>query len=341
MVRLGLRCAVTAALLLLGVGGGTPAVGSGFLGNDAEVPADAAVCPLPRDSLEASCTVLQMRPGSRDGFDGGFRSRSGGVITAWWVGAGSASPATTAVHVRLRVFDGFEPVAGVQTRDRRLPLHKPGAHKFLTRLPIGPGQQVGLDVTVRGIGGGNAAAPIARSVRDVRQIGEWAPPLRLGRRPTGRLRSAKLLLLARVEPDFDGDGWGDWTQDGCRYDPRRHSRCLADHVKPHLRLSYAPRQDFVARHKLFLKIRTDEYANVFAGGVLEVGDHAYGLLGSEAWLGAGDSATFPVYVSGLALRAARRAVAKGGRPSVRVTAYAVDASGNQRQREVRVSWKGG
>ncbi|HET7590497.1 MAG TPA: hypothetical protein VFK14_10015 [Solirubrobacterales bacterium] len=342
MARLGLRCAAAATWLLFAACGGTAAAFTDSLGNGVYYPPNMGVCPTSSGSPEASCTVLQLRPGGRDRFDGRFEARSSGVITKWWVATGPASPATSAVQLRLRVFDGLEPVPGAQTRYRRLPIEKPGVHKFLARLPIARGQQIALDVAVRGSRRGTAAAPIARSVRDVREIDEWAPPLGLGRhRPSDRLRNAKLLLLARVEPDFDGDGWGDWTQDGCRFDPRRHSACLPDRVKPRIRVSYAPRQDFVARHKLFLRIRTDEYGNVFAGGLLNIGDHAYGLYGSEAWLGAGDSAIFPVYVNGLALRAARRAVAKGGHPSVEVTVYASDASGNQIQREFEVRWKRG
>lgn len=342
MVRFALNVAVTVGCLLLIAFGGVATAAYDDVGGANNGRPNASVCPIPRGSTEASCTVLQLRRAYGNPFAGKFKAHSDGVITKWWVNSGPASPATSAVHLRLRLFDGFDPVPGAQTRYRRLPIRRPGMHRFLARLPIKRGQEIALDVAVLGSRGGTAAAPIGRLVRDIREVAVWTPVLRLApRRPNDLLQSTKLQLAARVEPDSDEDGWGDFTQDRCHFDPRRHSACPADRVKPRLRISYARRQDFIAKRKLFLRIQTSEYARVFASGLLTVGGTANGLLGSAAWLPGGGSAIFPVYINDFSLRAAKRAVAKGGHPFVDVTVEVTDASGNRRQREVRVRWKEG
>jgi hypothetical protein len=343
MARVALNAAAAVGCLLLITFGAVAAAATDDLGGGNYGRPNASVCPTPHDSLEASCTVLQLRRGYGNPFAGKFKAHSDGVITKWWVNSGPPSPATSAVHLRLRLFDGFDPIPGAQTRLRRLPIKRPGMHKFLARLPIKRGQQIALDVAVLGSrGGGPAAAPIARSVRDIREVAAWTPVLGLGpRRPNHLLRNTKLQLAAQVEPDFDEDDWGDSTQDGCRFDPRRHSACLPDRAKPSIRISFARRQDFIAKRKLFVRIQTSEYGRVFASGLLMVGGAANALLGSAAWLPAGGSANFPVYINDFSLRAAKHAIAKGGHPFVSVTVEVTDASGNRVRREVEVRWKEG
>lgn len=265
-----------------------------------------------------------------------------GVITRWWVASGPASPDTSAVQLRLRVMRNIEPIPQALTPYLPLPLSEPGIHKFPARLPITKGERIGLDVSVLGSGRGVAAAPIGRTVPGVSAITEWRPPLGgIAGVPGHPIEDTRLLLAAKVERDLDDDGWGDDTQDGCRYDPRRHAPCPRDETKPRIEVSYAPRQDFIRRHKLFLRIRTSEYGNVSAFGILGLETHSYGLYGSQAWLPAGASAVFPVYVNGEPLAAAKRYVAAGGHPDVRVSVYAVDASGNQVRRQLRVRWSRG
>jgi hypothetical protein len=98
--------ALAATCLLLAVSGGPARAGFG--------PADASVCPTPPGIAEATCTVLQLRHGAGEPYDGNPWTQSGGVITKWWVASGPASPATSAVHVRLRLrlFDGFRGLPG-------------------------------------------------------------------------------------------------------------------------------------------------------------------------------------------------------------------------------------
>jgi hypothetical protein len=149
------------------------------------------------------------------------------------------------------------------------------------------------------------------------------------------------MLLGRLEPDIDQDGWGDGSQDGCPFDPRRHSACLHDHTKPHIELSYAPRQDFVARRKLFLKIHSNERGSASASGLFFVRRDAVGLLGSRIWLEAGESAVLPVYLNDVSVHEAKRAIARGLFPYVEVSFEADDASGNEVRRKFRIRWKKG
>jgi hypothetical protein len=239
--------------------------------------------------------------------------------------------------LRLRLLDGTEPVSGAATPYLPLPLGEPGLQEFPARLPIESGQRVALDVSVLGSGNGTASAPIAHSAPGVGEVAEWIPPLSSGlRAPTDRMSDSELLLRAGVESDSDEDGWGDESQDRCDYDPRRHSPCLPDRVKPRIEIAFARRQDFITRHRLFLRIRSYDYAYVSAGGVLSAGRTSWGLLGSGAWMKPGDSAVFTVYVNGKPLTAAKRAVAAGRRPHVWASAYVIDASGNRRFTERRI-----
>jgi hypothetical protein len=82
MGRFGLKCAGGTIFLLLLAFSGASAIGSDYLGNDPEVPADTVVCPVPGNATEAFCTEIQMRPGGRNAFDGWFDADSSGVITA-------------------------------------------------------------------------------------------------------------------------------------------------------------------------------------------------------------------------------------------------------------------
>jgi hypothetical protein len=337
MGRVGLRSALAGTLVLAALLG-PPAATARSAGSGLFTDPNAGICATPAGAPEALCTVTQLRLAHRSIANGGVESDRSGVLARWWVRSGEASPATASVRLRLRVFEGTAPVPGAATPFFPLPLGEPGLHEFPARLPIQFGQRLALDIAVAGSGHGIGAAPIAHLAPGIGEVAEWVPPLSLDPRPpTERLGDTELLLKGAVQTDSDDDGWGDGTQDRCSYDPRRHSPCLPDEVKPRIQIFFAGQQDFVTRHKLFLKVRTHDFARVSTGGVLDTGDTGWGLLGSEAWMKPGDSAIFPVYVNGKPLAAAKRAAAAGGHPYVRTSVYVIDASGNRRFQERRVS----
>jgi hypothetical protein len=60
---------------------------------------------------------------------------------------------------------------------------------------------------------------------------DWTPPLADGAvapPPTDVCVQLESVYNADVEPDADGDGFGDETQDLCAADPTRQTACVAD-----------------------------------------------------------------------------------------------------------------
>jgi hypothetical protein len=167
----------------------------------------------------ATCTYLQ--------YSGGALSHTSpvhGVVVRWRVLAASAgSP------VRLRIlrpggggFAGAGSSAQQSTTGGSL-------DTFETRLPIWAGDAVGLDTV--------AAARVfaqAPASMDVRLI-QPAPADGASGMPGGPLSSRDLQVNVDVEPDADGDGFGDETQDGCPGSGALQSPCgsrVSDRVRP-------------------------------------------------------------------------------------------------------------
>ncbi len=105
-----------------------------------------------------------------------------------------------------------------------------GVHVFPSRLPVAAGRMIGLEWpggggSVIGIpgnfsGDGGTVLVVARG-SDVPAPGDSStvvnPPLGIWN------PGVALFLQATVEPDADGDGYGDTTQDACPADPARQS----------------------------------------------------------------------------------------------------------------------
>lgn len=301
------------------------------LGSDLGGIPDTGVCPTRQRGLETVCTESQLSldEGHRAG-EHLFSDRDG-VITRWWVASGSASPATTAVRLRLRLLRDQRPSGA--TAFEQLPLAEPGVHRFSARLPIKWGDRLALDVGVRGSGEGVASAPIAHTGPGIGKVAEWLPPLGSAPRlATDRLGDTELMLSAGIENDYDRDGWGDSSQDRCRYDPRRHSPCLPDRTRPRIEVKYDHQQNFLAKHKVVVKVRANEYATVYSSGQIEFPNSTWGIVGSEKWVKPGEWATLSIWLEKRSHAAAQHLVEEGGHPYVAAYAGAQDASGNQRER---------
>lgn len=314
---------------MLVLAGSLPAGASGRrLGSTLYEPADTGVCSVPAGSLEASCTEAQ----AASGFD---LTKLGGVITRWSVVSGIAPPATTGVKLRLRILRGTEAVPGAHSPYVDLPLDQPGRHVFASRIPIGESARIGLDLRVRGDGGGPAAAPLANAEDLAGRVGEWSPPLAGGedRPPRAYHRDTELLLSASVERDRDRDGFGDRTQDRCPFDPRRRGPCPPDRVPPRIELDFAERQDFLDDGYLRVRVRPDEFVTVGVAGKLDLPDVTWGISGSETKVRGGADTSLFLWVAGDARRAAKRALTAGRPFLVRAYLYATDASGNESRRK--------
>jgi hypothetical protein len=331
------KAAVAIGLALLALLTAAPAQAT-FLGSNLAAAPDTGVCRTSGTTPEASCTESQLQLLDGHTANGGLISEHHGVVTRWLIASGVASPATARVQLRLRVLRGGVPNEGGSDPYVDLPLTEPGIHRFPARLPIERDGELGLDVAVLGSGGGVGSAPIAHTEPGLGEMAEWEPPLMTSVRPiTTYLQDTELLLGARVEPDQDRDNYGDRTQDRCSYDPRRHSPCLPDRVRPQIQVRYATRQNFLASREVLLKVRPSEFSEVFASGQLEVPTTTWGIFGAGAWVHHGGSAKLlHLRIPPRALAAGKAARERGARVYVKSFITVVDAAGNRTHKTVRV-----
>ena len=135
-----------------------------------------------------------------------------GVIVRWRLR--SASRGTAALRV-LRPSPGGA-FAGVRSGPpRRLAIRaragRDARYVFSARIPVESGDLLAVD-----LGRGPAAVFHLRGGPGYAALSfEPALPASEPRAPTRALDGAELLLNADVEPDADGDGFGDETQDNC------------------------------------------------------------------------------------------------------------------------------
>jgi hypothetical protein len=326
------KCLTTAISLLLALLFSAPIASADPLGSDLGAAPDGDVCSTP--GAEIVCTESQLWLAEEHRAGEALFTRYRGVITQWQVASGMASPPTESVRLRLRLLRGREPRTDAVTAFQRLPLADPGIHRFPARLPISWNDRLALDVAVRGDGSGTASAPIAHS-EAVGEVGEWVPPLAsTPRLPSYRFADTELLLKARMEFDLDEDGFGDSTQDRCRYDPRRQqTRCLEDNRPPRVEVRYAKRQSF-RDGAVRVKVRSNQFGDVWVVGSLETPSiqTQWIGIGSEAWVKRGEWANLTLYLEPEARAAARQEIEAGGHPYASVEASAYDTSGNEAER---------
>lgn len=337
MFRRSGRTSATATVVVLGLLAAASPAGAIKLGSSLKDHADTGICSTDPPVLEATCTETQLNLQASHAAYGGLLAEHHGVITGWQVTSGPASPTTAAVQMRLRLLRGGKPVADAIEPFVSLPLAEPGIHRFPARLPLVRDDELGLDLTVLGTGGGAAAAPIAHSEPELGELGEWVPSLGNNAEPVTNYRhDSELLLAARVEPDADSDGYGDLSQDRCVYDPRRQSPCLPDHRPPRFTLAYPRHQDFLHSGRAFLTVKPNELAEVYAAPQLETPKATWGIYGDRAWVDRGRSAKLLITLPPKPIKAGKAALAKGDQAYIKCFLTAIDASGNRRHETVRI-----
>ncbi|HLM09665.1 MAG TPA: hypothetical protein VK307_08135 [Thermoleophilaceae bacterium] len=97
--------------------------------------------------------------------------------------------------------------------------------EFGARVPVKKGNHLALDGT-------NVWATVNNSGDKYTYV--YSPPLTAGQGPRGSIDTAgELLVQAVMEPDADGDGFGDETQDGCPGNASATGACpVRDRTKP-------------------------------------------------------------------------------------------------------------
>jgi uncharacterized repeat protein (TIGR01451 family) len=150
-----------------------------------------------------------------------YAVRTAGVVTELRTQAQS-EPDTRLNVLRPRGSDAYAVLASVAVAPSA------GVVAVAVRVPVQPGDVLGL--TTGTDPGQECAIPgSAGSPHDVTAVGPGAPP------PSGEVTLAsgaelrRLNVAATLEPDADGDGFGDETQDRCPGDAGRTSQdCSAD-----------------------------------------------------------------------------------------------------------------
>lgn len=207
MKRGAVALAGCAAFLTMAAGSASGAV---VVGSNLAATPNNGGCLAPMGAW--SCTfALSGLPGPSLA-PGGARVGTDGVIVGWSVRSGAAA---VPIAMRLRVVRGGNLGAGSGAIET-LPAGVAGVHSFGARLPVKAADQIGLDAL-------NVPNPYAIPVLRTGVPGAttdfWvASPLADGeaRAPTADdYAAAELLMNVTIEPDRDGDGYGDETQDVC------------------------------------------------------------------------------------------------------------------------------
>lgn len=153
-----------------------------------------------------NCTLVHPNPAF------GMVSPVDGVITKWRVRIDGPFDSTATLRV-VEVVDSFnEIVKGVRTGNPQV-LSQPD-NTFTAQLPINAGQSIAVDTT------GNPG--IIKSVQALGAVERFLGGLADGETKAngGNIvdSNGQLALSATVEPDADGDGFGDESQDPCKGD---------------------------------------------------------------------------------------------------------------------------
>jgi hypothetical protein len=145
----------------------------------------------------------------------------GGVITSW-----TTSLASGNLLERLRVYTLTGPTAAIPVGDSEFQNVGPGSATFRTRVPAPGGAVIGLSIA------NPAGAPTGCYYAGTGNAGDkWGDHTPSGATSVGEAFSqvgARLINVSAVlEPDTDGDGFGDETQDGCPAKTGRQDDCVA------------------------------------------------------------------------------------------------------------------
>ncbi len=162
------------------------------------------------ETVTWSCTFSNRDLPEESRAAGGAVAPSAGVLTSWRVKAGDSGAGTLERKLRLRVIRGNTGVGTGALESLPLPA---GIYEYATRLPVATGDRLGLDFPDAA---GGEPIPVIAAKLDL-PLDYWNPPLGEGvdTLPNSPQPSMELLVQATLEPDADGDGFGDETQDKC------------------------------------------------------------------------------------------------------------------------------
>jgi hypothetical protein len=203
--------AVITIATLSGLSAGSAGADSRDIGSTAGLSNQALDC-------GAGTTFFQGTTGSPPG----YAAASGGVVTSFTVMAGPASEGQVELRTAHEGPTNTFTITGASEAHALVPGR---LNSFLTRIAIRAGDVVALHLPAE-----NLSVPcnyVSGDAGDVVRFraGTFDDPVGTVVATGGAAPGVRLDLSARVEPDADGDGYGDLTQDACPTLPNSHDDC--------------------------------------------------------------------------------------------------------------------
>ncbi|MCA1657422.1 MAG: hypothetical protein LC713_06915, partial [Actinobacteria bacterium] len=259
-----------------------------------------------------------------------LRATSPGVVVKWRIRSDSATGTA-----RLRVVrPAGTSYTGAGVSD---PLALTGAvAEAATRLPVTAGDYIGIDNSTSALIFGATTGAEVTYFQGTSPAGDkLGLPEGSTLAPTSTTANRQLAVQAVVEPDADGDGFGDETQDQCPGDPTAQappcattttttttSGTIPDFTPPNLTVTSRSRKG-----RLTLTVTSDEAATLRLSGTVALGrGRTAALKPRTALLSAGTP---------LALKVSAPKKAQGRRRKATLTLSASDAAGNLTTRTIK------
>jgi uncharacterized repeat protein (TIGR01451 family) len=150
-----------------------------------------------------------------------YTAQSGGVLTSWSYQA--LAPADQITFTVFRATNTAGQMKVVAEDSQTMTPNK--VNTFLIRIPVQPGDILG---SISGNGSQNCWHTTSSGADTVNGCSFCSPPVGGTVTGHGDQGNTRLNESATLEPDGDGDGFGDETQDRCPTDPTTHDTCQAD-----------------------------------------------------------------------------------------------------------------
>ncbi|HZO05705.1 MAG TPA: hypothetical protein VFB52_04905, partial [Solirubrobacterales bacterium] len=233
-----------------------------------------------------------------------------GVITAWSATVGAALP--DAPH-RIHVLRAAGPTSFVLLASSPQVSLRPGPNSFPVRLPIAAGDRIGLEGTEQ------SSTYFCATPSSFDRIGVLSFGLMPGApQPLGLTDDQVAVpVVAVIEPDADGDGYGDETQDRCP-GSAAHQDCPAAIVDA---------TADAGRATVTVSVTTDRPATVRVSGNVRLGKGAKAKLAARAKTVAPGKLTRFTLKFPRKLKSKLKELESGRRLTLKITASATNATG--------------
>jgi len=159
---------------------------------------------------------------------------SSGVITSWSYSINGTVPAEEQVNEMLKVFAPAAVPGQLTVVGESSARIAAASTVSPARIPVQSGDLIGSTLTVAGGGGTEAGSLFCKTGDPGDEIAKvsGAPLVGMTVTPVGTEAGFQNPITVTVEPDADGDGYGDETQDKCPTDASTHEACPAPKAAP-------------------------------------------------------------------------------------------------------------